>query len=74
MKLRFPSVIRPRGRHRAVPAPVDMTPLADLLAAGEAEPGEFRYCPEELRSTYHAIHVNGGRRCFTCNTETEAGQ
>lgn len=32
----------------------------------------FRYCPEELRQTYHAVHADGSRRCWTCGTETEA--
>lgn len=61
---------RPRGRHRTDP---DMSVIAEQITAGDAEPGEFRYCTEELRQTYHAMHADGSRRCWTCNTETPAG-
>lgn len=52
------------GRHRG-PRAVDPVPI-------DTEAGEFRYCPEELRTTYHAIQDNGSTRCWTCNTESEA--
>ncbi|MFD5031668.1 hypothetical protein ACFWM0_14820 [Streptomyces sp. NPDC058405] len=72
MKHRFRGLIRPTGHHRAAPAQ-DMSPLADAIAAGDAEPGAMAWCPEEERTTYHALHADGSRRCWTCNAETPAG-
>ncbi|WP_393075113.1 hypothetical protein [Streptomyces sp. LN704] len=54
------------GRHRG--------PRAADPAPADTEPGEFRYCPEELRTTYHAIHDDGSRTCWTCRTTTPAGE
>ncbi|MFF1958012.1 hypothetical protein ACFVWX_13600 [Streptomyces sp. NPDC058220] len=65
-------LLKPTGHHRAVPAP-DMSPLANAIATGDAEPGAMAWCPEEERTTYHALHADGSRRCWVCNTETEAG-
>lgn len=55
----------PSGRHRAA------LPLVALPM--DAEPGEFATCPAEERSTYHALHADGSRTCWTCKTWTEAG-
>lgn len=55
---RLRSALRPTGTHRG---------------GGGAEPlapSEFRHCPEEDRSTFHAIHPDGSRTCWTCLTCT----
>lgn len=57
--------LAPSGRHRAAPAPLINLPM-------DAELCEARYCPEEMRSTYHAIHADGSRTCWTCCTTTGA--
>ncbi|MGW1939005.1 hypothetical protein [Streptomyces goshikiensis] len=60
--------LAPSGRHRAA------TPGGPLIALPmDAEPGEFAHCPAEERQTYHAVQADGARRCWTCNTITEAG-
>lgn len=66
-------LVRPRGHHRAAAAP-DMTPLAAAIAAGDAEPGAMAWCPEETRRTYHALHADGTRTCWTCRTTTPGDQ
>lgn len=55
--------LQPTGTHRAAEdaAQADAAVLA---------PSEFRYCPEEMRSTFHAIHPDGSRTCWTCWTCT----
>jgi hypothetical protein len=55
------------GRHRTgTPAPLINLPM-------DAEPGEFAPCPAEERETYHAVHADGSRTCWTCKSWTEAG-
>lgn len=60
------------GQHRAAPLP------DDLLAAvyGEQMPSDsgWRYCPEELRQTYHRIDTDGTRTCWTCAAVTEVAE
>jgi hypothetical protein len=47
--------------------------LAELLLDGAATTNDFAECPVEKRTTFHAIHPNGSRRCWTCNTTTPEG-
>ena len=49
-------------------AEMDAAVYTELLA--DAEPGAFRWCPDELRTTYHAMHADGSRTCWTCRAET----
>jgi hypothetical protein len=53
---RLRSALRPTGTHRGGAEPLT--------------PSEFRHCPEEDRSTFHAIHADGSRTCWTCLTCT----
>jgi hypothetical protein len=39
----------------------------------DGESGEYRYCPEEMRTRYSAVRADGSCRCWTCNAETPAG-
>ncbi|MFD8866060.1 hypothetical protein ACFV1F_17075 [Streptomyces sp. NPDC059590] len=48
----------------------DAAALTELLV--DAEPGAFRWCPKELRTTYHAEHADGSRTCWTCRCVTPA--
>ncbi|WP_037649798.1 hypothetical protein [Streptomyces flavidovirens] len=64
--------LRPTGQRRATPVP-NMAPLAALLAAGELDSNDTAWCPEETRTTYHALHADGSRTCWTCRTDTPAG-
>ncbi|MFD7016050.1 hypothetical protein [Streptomyces sp. NPDC059928] len=66
-------LFRGRGRHRATASAPDLAPLAALIEAGEADSNDSAWCAEEARTTYHAIHADGSRTCWTCNLETEAG-
>ncbi|MCQ6250868.1 hypothetical protein [Streptomyces malaysiensis] len=50
----------------------DAAAFAELLV--DAEPGAFRWCPEEMRTTYHAEHADGSHTCWTCHTTTAGDQ
>lgn len=67
--MKLTNLVRPRGQHRSTP---DMTVLEAAIATGDAEPGAMAWCPECARSTYHALHTDRSRTCWTCRTETEA--
>ncbi|MDQ3028984.1 MAG: hypothetical protein M3R09_02920 [Actinomycetota bacterium] len=61
MKLRIPSVIRPRGRHRATPAPavfVDPQPGTRWLRCDNT------HCAH--MTTRHHPQPNGGWKCGGC--------
>lgn len=68
------------GRHRpatAVPAPADESPalldeqaLAEAIEDGDIEANDWAYCGAEQRTTFHAIHTDGSRTCWTCSTTT----
>jgi hypothetical protein len=47
--------------------------LTQLLDEGQAEPIECAHCPCCNRTTAHAMHRDGSRRCWTCGTESPAG-
>lgn len=47
--------------------------LDELLRAGDAVANDYAHCPAEDRTTFHAIHADGTRRCWTCNTTTSEG-
>lgn len=66
-------LVRPRGHHRAAPAP-DMTVLAAAIATGDAEPGAMALCPAEQVDRYHALHADGTRTCWTCRCTTQGDQ
>lgn len=84
MKLR--GLIHPTGRHRAPApvlehevlieeetpreALLEETALEQLLAAGDVEPNECAPCPACERTTFHAMHADGSRTCWTCSTTT----
>lgn len=63
------------GRHRApsVGTVIDEVSLDELLDGGEVEANDFLFCPAERRTTFHAVRVDGSRRCWTCACETAAG-
>ncbi|MBX7464898.1 hypothetical protein [Streptomyces sp. NPDC057910] len=65
------SLFRSHGRHRATAS--DLAPVAALIAAGEADANDSAWCTEEARTTYHAMHADGSRTCWTCNTTTPKG-
>ncbi|MFD3574734.1 hypothetical protein [Streptomyces sp. NPDC058644] len=44
--------------------------LDELLRAGDAVANDYAHCPAEERTTFHAIHADGSRRCWTCNAIT----
>lgn len=83
-------ILRPTGRRRAVDHTVPLadlldeapagTPLLDnsefeeLLAAGDIEANECAPCPACCRTTFHAMHADGSRKCWTCGTTTAGDQ
>ncbi|MET7436610.1 hypothetical protein ACFYQQ_00980 [Streptomyces sp. NPDC005496] len=58
-------IVAPAGRHR--PGATQPTPLLrpDDLVANKAA-----YCPAEQRTTFHGMHRDGSRHCWTCRTNT----
>ncbi|MBT2508861.1 hypothetical protein J7I98_23830 [Streptomyces sp. ISL-98] len=68
MKLHIPSVIRPRGRHRATPAPaafVDPQPGTRWLRC------DTTTCAHLTRP--HTPEPDGAWTCTSCGTTTPAG-
>ncbi|MFJ9037419.1 hypothetical protein ACIRF8_12630 [Streptomyces sp. NPDC102406] len=79
-------IIAPTGRHRAPAAVLEQGPLLEettpreplleetaleqLLAVGDIEPIECAPCPTCERTTFHAMHADGSRTCWTCRTTT----
>ncbi|MFE0137660.1 hypothetical protein ACFWY6_39805 [Streptomyces sp. NPDC059037] len=47
---------------------------AELLLPGDIEANDFAFCPTEECTTFHAIHANGSRTCWTCQTRTAGDQ
>ncbi|MBW5420231.1 hypothetical protein GKQ77_01430 [Streptomyces sp. BG9H] len=77
------NLLRGPGRHRpgALPAPVDESPvlldeqvLTAAIADGDIEANEFAFCGAEQRETFHAIHSDGSRTCWTCQNVTGSEQ
>ncbi|WAL93936.1 hypothetical protein [Streptomyces sp. Je 1-369] len=71
------------GRHRAEPSfpPTDESPelldeqaLAEAIEDGDIEANDFAFCGAEQRETFHAIHTDGSRTCWTCGTTTAGDQ
>lgn len=52
--------------------PLDENALEQLLEEGELEANECVPCPACERTTFHAMHIDGSRTCWTCRT-TSAG-
>ncbi|MFE5681688.1 hypothetical protein [Streptomyces sp. NPDC056512] len=48
--------------------------LEQLLADGDIEANECAPCPTCTRTTFHALHTDGSRTCWTCNTTTAGDQ
>lgn len=48
--------------------------LDELLRAGDAVANDYALCPAEQRTTFHALHANGSRTCWTCWTHTAGDQ
>lgn len=48
--------------------------LDELLRGGDAVANEYAHCPAEDRATFHAVHANGSRTCWTCQTHTAGDQ
>ncbi|MFB7461233.1 hypothetical protein [Streptomyces sp. NPDC056188] len=82
------SWLQPTGKHRAPAAPrqsrvqvevagggavLDDVVLERLLDTGEVVANESAPCPCCGRTTFHAMHRDGSRRCWTCGTETGPG-
>ncbi|MFE9127018.1 hypothetical protein ACFYOF_16635 [Streptomyces sp. NPDC007148] len=58
----------------AVRQVLDEQVLEELLAAGELVANESAPCGGRCRrTTFHAMHRDGSRTCWTCGTETPAG-
>ncbi|WP_372352674.1 hypothetical protein [Streptomyces sp. KL116D] len=89
MKLTTRGLFRGTGQHRATApaaAPaidLDETPrdtlldegeFEQLLADGDIEANECAPCPTEQRTTFHAMHTDGSRTCWTCGTTTAGDQ
>ncbi|MGD6750951.1 hypothetical protein [Streptomyces sp. BH105] len=86
MKLTIRGLFRPTGQHRAVSAPVfdlddvprdallDDDQVEQLVADGEIEANECAPCPGCERNTFHAMHTDGSRTCWTCATTTAGEQ
>jgi ribosomal protein S27AE len=82
-------IVLPNGKHRPRRAlllpdePVEQTAtvggvldealLEDLLDSGEVVANESALCPSCERSTFHAMHRDGSRHCWTCSTVTVPG-
>ncbi|MFF3497418.1 hypothetical protein ACFYWS_39505 [Streptomyces sp. NPDC002795] len=74
--------VRGPGRHRHGdrPAPIELPALLDeadvdqLLADGDIEASECAPCPCCARTTFHAMHTDGSRTCWTCGTTTAGEQ
>ncbi|MCX4827137.1 hypothetical protein OG746_26915 [Streptomyces sp. NBC_01016] len=75
--------VRGPGRHRhgGRPTPIEQRPVllddADvdqLLADGDIEANECAPCPCCSRTTFHAMHTDGSRTCWTCGTTTAGEQ
>ncbi|MFD5697504.1 hypothetical protein [Streptomyces lasiicapitis] len=49
---------------------LDETELEGLLDADEVVANECAPCPSCGRNTFHAMHRDGSRRCWTCSTPT----
>lgn len=47
---------------------------AELLLSGDIEANAFALCPTEERTTFHAIHADGSRTCWTCQSHTAGDQ
>jgi hypothetical protein len=70
---RSPMSVLLDGLPPAPPAPyAEFGPAAFGLDDGES--GEYRYCPEEMRTRYSAVRADGSYRCWTCSTETQGDQ
>lgn len=68
-------VFRPRGQHRAAPAPAgELVPLAALLASGAVEPSGFEWCAECTGRRAHIFHADQSRTCLHCGHEAKAGE
>ena len=52
---------------------LDEAQLYRILHDGTAEVLESAECPCCDRFTAHAVQADGGRRCWTCGTESPAG-
>lgn len=44
--------------------------LAARIAAGEVDALDYAICPAESRTTPHALHADGSRRCWQCHHTT----
>ncbi|MFB7711638.1 hypothetical protein [Streptomyces sp. NPDC056105] len=67
-------IIAPTGKHRATAGVLDEAELEQLLADGDIEANECAPCPTCTRTTFHAMHTDGSRTCWTCNTTTAGDQ
>lgn len=73
-------IVAPNGRHRggsvvaAAPAAgvLDEEHLEALLDNDEVVVSESALCPTCARTTFHAMHRDGSRTCWTCQTVTGA--
>ncbi|MEV3857779.1 hypothetical protein AB0J38_26070 [Streptomyces sp. NPDC050095] len=68
-------IIAPTGRHRAAPETprdslLDDGQFEQLLEDGEIEANDLAHCPVERRTTFHAMHTDGSRTCWTCASTT----
>lgn len=57
-----------------VPELLDEQALAAALADGDVEANDWAYCGAEQRRTFHALHTDGSRTCWTCSSVTAGDQ
>lgn len=75
MKLTVRHLIRGKGQHRAnAGAVLTEATLEELLSTGAVVANESAPCPSCERTTFHAMHRDGSRCCWTCGTTTLAGE
>lgn len=58
--------LRPTGQHRDP----GLVALADRIALGDLDANDTAWCPACARTTFHALHTDQTRTCWTCNTTT----
>ncbi|MBA4865967.1 hypothetical protein H1V43_32410 [Streptomyces sp. PSKA54] len=53
---------------------LDEASLEELLSSGDIEANDYDHCPNEQRTTFHAMHTDGSRTCWTCQATTPGDQ
>jgi hypothetical protein len=69
-------LVKPNGRPPATAGRgvLDEASLQELLTDGDIEANDYDHCPYEQRTTFHALHTDGSRTCWTCQHKTPGDQ